>query len=63
MIHCSNTAVSLTALQMGIAACQAGGRIVLVGMGEEEMTLPMTAASTAEIDIYGSFRYLNTVRR
>ena len=46
---------------MGIAACQAGGRVVLVGMGQDEMTLPMTAASSSEIDIYGSFRYANTV--
>lgn len=49
-------------LQMGIAACQAGGRVVLVGMGEDDMTLPMTTASTSEIDIFGSFRYMNTVR-
>lgn len=56
--------VPLTAaLQMGIAACQAGGRVVLVGMGQDDMKLPMTAASTSEIDIYGSFRYVNTVRR
>ena len=47
---------------MGIAACQPGGRIVLVGMGQEDMTLPMTAATTSEIDIFGSFRYVNTVR-
>lgn len=55
--------LSLTVmLQIGIAACQRGGRVVLVGMGQDDMTLPMTLAATSEIDIYGSFRYVNTVR-
>ena len=35
---------------------------MLVGMGQEVMTLPMAQASIREIDIYGSFRYCNTVR-
>jgi len=34
---------------------------VLVGMGQENMKLPMALASIREIDIYGSFRYCNTV--
>lgn len=48
-------------VQAAIAACQPGGRVVMVGMGEDDMKLSMTAASMAEIDIYGSFRYANTV--
>ena len=48
--------------QTAIAACEPGGRIVLVGMGQDNMTLPMALASIREIDIYGSFRYCNTVR-
>jgi hypothetical protein len=32
-------------------------------MGQEDMALPMALASIREIDIYGSFRYCNTVRR
>lgn len=44
-------------------ACSAGGRVVLVGMGDEVMKLDMTHACTHEIDLVGSFRYANTVRR
>ncbi len=43
-------------------ACSAGGRVVLVGMGDEVMKLDMTHACTHEIDLVGSFRYANTVR-
>ena len=50
-------------VQTAIAACEPGGRIVLVGMGQDNMTLPMALASIREIDIYGSFRYCNTVCR
>lgn len=42
-------------------ACRAGGRVVLVGMGEELMKLDMTWAQIHEIDIVSSFRYANTV--
>lgn len=49
-------------MQTAISACEPGGRVVLVGMGQEDMTLPMALASIREIDIYGSFRYCNTVR-
>ena len=53
--------IVLFRVQTAITACEPGGRIVLVGMGQEEMTLPMALASIREIDIYGSFRYCNTV--
>ncbi len=43
-------------------ACSAGGKVVLVGMGDELMKLDMTHACTHEIDLVGSFRYANTVR-
>lgn len=36
-----------------------GGKVVLVGMAEEEMALPLTAAAVREVDILGCFRYCN----
>lgn len=49
------------ALQAAVRSCSAGGKVVLVGMGDELMKLDMTHACTHEIDIVGSFRYANTV--
>ncbi|KAI7841868.1 hypothetical protein COHA_004397 [Chlorella ohadii] len=47
-------------MQVALKACADGGRIVLVGMGQEEMTLGLTEACIREVDIVGSFRYCNT---
>ncbi|PRW59528.1 Sorbitol dehydrogenase [Chlorella sorokiniana] len=47
-------------MQAALKACADGGRIVLVGMGQEEMTLGLTEACIREVDIVGSFRYCNT---
>lgn len=43
---------------MALKACADGGRVVLVGMGQEEMTLPLTEACIREVDICGSFRWV-----
>lgn len=42
--------------QVALKACADGGRIVLVGMGQEEMTVGLTEACIREVDIVGSFR-------
>ncbi|KAL5522966.1 hypothetical protein ACEPAF_1233 [Sanghuangporus sanghuang] len=47
-------------IQMSIHACATGGRIMLIGMGTSNITLPLSAAATREVDILGSFRYANT---
>jgi L-iditol 2-dehydrogenase len=47
-------------MQAAVRACSAGGKVVLVGMGDELMKLDMTHACTHEIDLVGSFRYANT---
>ena len=50
-------------LQTAVQACVPGGKVVLVGMGQNDMKLPMASASCKEIDLCGSFRYANTVRQ
>jgi len=47
-------------MSTGLKATSAGGRICLVGMGQNEMNLPLTQASAREVDIFGVFRYRNT---
>ena len=40
-----------------------GGKVVVVGMGQDNMTLPMSTVGVHELDVLGCFRYANTVRR
>ncbi|KAK2076783.1 hypothetical protein QBZ16_005009 [Prototheca wickerhamii] len=47
-------------MRTALAAAAAGGRVVLVGMGQTEMSLPLGSASIREVDILGCFRYRNT---
>jgi len=44
----------------GVAALRPAGRAVLVGMGAEEVTIPMSALQGREIQVTGTFRYANT---
>jgi len=46
-------------VQLGIFATTAGGKLVLVGMGNPVQTLPLGAAALREVDIIGVFRYAN----
>jgi L-iditol 2-dehydrogenase len=46
-------------VQLGIYAANAGGKLVLVGMGSPVQTLPLGAAALREVDIIGVFRYAN----
>ncbi|EPT02143.1 hypothetical protein FOMPIDRAFT_1144069 [Fomitopsis schrenkii] len=47
-------------IQMSVHAAVTGGKVMLVGMGSRNVTLPISAAATREVDILGSFRYANT---
>ncbi|KAK9843226.1 hypothetical protein WJX74_008897 [Apatococcus lobatus] len=47
-------------MQTAMAASVPGGKVVLVGMGQNHMKLAMGTASCREVDLLGSFRYANT---
>ena len=44
-------------IQQGLAMCRKGGTYVQVGMGKENVTLPMLVVCMGEITVKGSFRY------
>ncbi|KAF8483824.1 GroES-like protein [Russula ochroleuca] len=47
-------------IQMAIHTAITGGRVMLIGMGTRNTSLPLSAAALREVDILGSFRYANT---
>lgn len=47
-------------ISSGIAALDRAGRAVLVGMGGDEVTLPLSVVQEREIEVTGTFRYANT---
>ena len=56
-IDCSG---SPSAIAAGARSVRAAGRIVLVGMGADELTLPLAVIQRRELVITGTFRYANT---
>ena len=59
-----DVAIDCTGVETAVRACimnvRPGGSVVFVGMGTEDMNLPLLYASTHEIDLLGVFRYANT---
>jgi len=49
-----------SSMQTGIYATKSGGMLVVVGLGKEEITLPIVNALCREVDVRGIFRYCNT---
>ena len=45
---------------LGLLATKPGGALVLTGMGQAQMTIPLISATCREVDIRGVFRYKNT---
>lgn len=56
-IECSG---ATTAVREGLRAVRSGGRAVLVGLGEEQMMLPVQDLQTREVMLTGVFRYVDT---
>jgi L-iditol 2-dehydrogenase len=56
-IDCSGVPAAVTA---GVPVVRPGGAVVLVGMGADELTLPVSLIQNREIEVTGTFRYANT---
>jgi L-iditol 2-dehydrogenase len=56
-IDCSGAEVAVRA---GIVAVRPAGRVVLVGMGTDDLLLPVSLLQNRELTVTGTFRYANT---
>ncbi|HEY0401952.1 MAG TPA: NAD(P)-dependent alcohol dehydrogenase [Blastococcus sp.] len=57
LLECSGYA---PAIAEGIRALDRAGRAVLVGMGSDEVALPLPVVQERELELVGTFRYANT---
>ena len=57
LLECSGHA---PAIAEGIRALDRAGRAVLVGMGSDEVALPLPVVQERELELVGTFRYANT---
>jgi len=57
LLECSGSA---EATADGLATLSSGGRAVLVGMGGDTVTLPLSTVQERELSVTGTFRYANT---
>ncbi len=48
------------AIATGVLSVRPAGTVVLVGMGSDEVTLPMSRIQNREVSVTGTFRYANT---
>jgi len=55
-IECSGAQSSI---KLAILSTKSGGTVVLVGLGPNEVTIPIADAAIREVDIRGVFRYKN----
>lgn len=57
LLECSGAP---SAVREGIESLRPAGRAVLVGMGGDEASIPMSALQGREVEVTGTFRYVNT---
>ncbi|XP_063865260.1 sorbitol dehydrogenase-like isoform X1 [Scylla paramamosain] len=55
-MECSGTKAGLS---LGIYVTKSGGKLVQVGVGAPEVTVPLVHAAVREVDILGVYRYVN----
>ncbi|XP_038994638.1 sorbitol dehydrogenase-like [Hibiscus syriacus] len=58
-VSCDCVGFSKT-MSTALSATRAGGKVCLIGLGHNEMTVPLTPAAAREIDVVGCFTYTNT---
>ncbi|XP_015786765.1 sorbitol dehydrogenase [Tetranychus urticae] len=57
VLECSGASPSI---RLALIVCKSGGCVVLIGMGADEVQVPLLSAVCREVDIRGVFRYKNS---